>query len=44
MQGDSTAAKAAGRIFLGTARMELEHSGHRLPSVLGASAERKDMR
>lgn len=29
MQGDYTAAKAAGRIFLETARMELEHFGHR---------------
>jgi NAD(P)-dependent dehydrogenase (short-subunit alcohol dehydrogenase family) len=28
MQGDYTAAKAAGRIFLETARMELEHFGH----------------
>lgn len=29
MQGDYTAAKAAGRIFLDTARLELEHFGHR---------------
>jgi NADP-dependent 3-hydroxy acid dehydrogenase YdfG len=28
MQGDYTAAKAAGRIFLETARMELKHFGH----------------
>jgi NAD(P)-dependent dehydrogenase (short-subunit alcohol dehydrogenase family) len=29
MQGDYTAAKAAGRIFLDTARMELKHFGYR---------------
>lgn len=29
MQGDYTAAKGAGRLFLDTARLELEHFGHR---------------